>query len=165
MLIIFKKSNKKNKTKNKMLILRNTFVLIIVFSIMEVVAWWTHKYVMHGFLWFLHKDHHQKNANIFFERNDLFAIIFSLPSIILIIIGVQTGLNMLYFWIGLGIALYGIAYFFVHDIFIHQRIKIFRTTSNKYFLAMRHAHKIHHKHLTKENGECFGFLWVPKKNR
>ena len=25
------------------------------------------------------------------------------------------------------------------------------------------AHKVHHKHLTKEEGECFGMLFVPRK--
>jgi beta-carotene 3-hydroxylase len=55
------------------------------------------------------------------------------------------------------------AYFFVHDIFIHQRIHLLRETHNPYLLSIRRAHKQHHKHTTKEEGECFGFLWVPVK--
>ena len=55
------------------------------------------------------------------------------------------------------ITLYGMAYFFVHDVFIHQRLKVFTRTERSYFLAMRRAHKQHHKHLGKEEGECFGF--------
>jgi beta-carotene 3-hydroxylase len=66
-------------------------------------------------------------------------------------------------WIGSGIALYGIAYFLVHDVFIHQRFKWFRTSESAYMLAIRRAHKVHHKHLTKEDGECFGMLFVPRK--
>jgi len=65
--------------------------------------------------------------------------------------------------IALGIAIYGLAYFFVHDVFIHQRIKIFKRADNTYLKAIRKAHKVHHKHLTKEHGECFGMLWVPIK--
>ena len=53
--------------------------------------------------------------------------------------------------------------FFVHDIFIHQRFKFLRNTNNNYFRAIRRAHKMHHKHLSKEHGECFGMLWVPFK--
>jgi beta-carotene 3-hydroxylase len=30
-------------------------------------------------------------------------------------------------------------------------------------LAIRRAHKVHHKHLTKEDGECFGMLFVPRR--
>ena len=67
------------------------------------------------------------------------------------------------FYIGLGVTIYGMAYFFVHDIFIHQRIKVLKNTENPYLLAIRRAHKQHHKHIGKEEGECFGFLWVPVK--
>ena len=65
--------------------------------------------------------------------------------------------------IGLGISLYGMAYFFVHDVFIHQRIAFLRSSNNTYLKAIRRAHKAHHKHLGKEDGECFGMLWVPLK--
>jgi beta-carotene 3-hydroxylase len=66
-------------------------------------------------------------------------------------------------FIGIGIAAYGLAYFLVHDIFIHQRFKIFRRSDNIYLRAIRKAHKVHHKHLGKEQGECFGMLLVPMK--
>ena len=141
----------------------NIFLVILSFAFMEFVAWSTHKYIMHGPLWNLHKDHHIKNDDSFFELNDVFALIFALPGIVLLFIGISAGFDKIFFWIGLGISIYGIAYFSAHDIFIHQRIKIFRNSDKKYLLAMRRAHKIHHKHIEKENGECFGFLWVPKK--
>lgn len=67
------------------------------------------------------------------------------------------------FWVGLGITLYGFAYFLVHDIFIHQRFHLLRNADNTYFKAIRRAHKMHHKHIGKEEGECFGMLWVPFK--
>ena len=57
----------------------------------------------------------------------------------------------------------GMTYFLVHDIFIHQRFKWFRNANGRYAKAVRRAHKIHHKHLGKEGGECFGMLWVPMK--
>ena len=132
------------------------------FLIMEIVTWLTHKYVMHGFLWYLHEDHHQPKYQSFFERNDLFFVIFAIPSILLFYFGINPVLNYLFF-IGLGILLYGMAYFFIHEIIIHQRIKWFSRTKVKYFVGLRKAHKIHHKHLGKEEGECFGMLYVPKK--
>jgi len=66
-------------------------------------------------------------------------------------------------WIGTGISIYGACYFFVHDIYIHQRFKILRDSNNSYLQAIRRAHKMHHKHLGKEDGECFGMLWIPSK--
>lgn len=129
---------------------------------MEAVAWSAHKYLMHGWLWSLHRDHHCKDKGAFFERNDYFFLIFALPGIAGLFVGALAGYNWL-FWSGAGISFYGFAYFLVHDIFIHQRFHLFRRTDNLYFRSIRRAHKIHHKHLDKEEGECFGMLWVPFK--
>ena len=65
--------------------------------------------------------------------------------------------------IGFGIALYGLAYFIVHEVIIHQRFKWFTKSNNTYVRAIRRAHKMHHKHLNKEEGESFGMLVVAKK--
>ena len=140
----------------------NLLIIICSFFAMEAVAWLTHKFVMHGLLWRLHEDHHKKNPSSFFEKNDYFFLIFAIPGIICLALGLYTPLAAL-LYIGLGITLYGFAYFWVHDIFIHQRFKLFRNADNFYFRAIRRAHKMHHKHLEKENGECFGMLWVPLK--
>lgn len=144
------------------IVLINFLITFAAFLSMEGVAWFTHKYVMHGLLWVLHKDHHKKESSGFFEHNDFFFLIFALPGIAGLFLGMQQNYNFL-FWIGLGITIYGIAYFFVHDIFIHQRIKFLRNVDNNYFKAIRRAHKMHHKHIGKEEGECFGMLWVPFK--
>src|SRR5690606_9884118 len=134
---------------------------------MESMAWFSHKYIMHGPLWVLHKDHHKKQSKGFFEHNDFFFLIFALPGILCLYIGSQNAWGPL-FWIGLGISAYGLAYFLVHDIFIHQRFKLLKNTNNTYFKAIRRAHKLHHKHLDRTDGECFGMLWIPlallKKN-
>ena len=142
--------------------LANTLITLSAFFGMEAVAWFTHKYIMHGLLWSLHKDHHKKESSGFFEDNDFFFLIFALPGIAALYIGMRNDYNFL-FWMGLGITIYGLAYFLVHDIFIHQRFKMFRNANNAYFAAIRRAHKVHHKHLDKDQGECFGMLWVPLK--
>ncbi len=140
----------------------NTLIALTTFMAMEGATWLIHKYVMHGFLWFLHKDHHDHSSEGTLEKNDYFFVIFAVPTIALIYLGSLRDYNYI-FYIGLGIMAYGMAYFFVHDIFIHQRIKLLTHTKNAYFLALRRAHKQHHRHLGKENGECFGFLYVPIK--
>ncbi len=144
------------------MILTNILITLGAFVGMEAVAWLTHKYLMHGLLWTLHADHHKKDTTDFLERNDSFFLIFAIPGIICLFIGMQNDFSPLFF-VGLGITLYGMAYFFIHDIFIHQRFKVLRNSDNAYFKALRRAHKMHHKHLGKEHGECFGMLWVPIK--
>lgn len=137
--------------------------LFITFIAMEGVAWWMHKYVMHGLFWNLHEDHHTKTSNhSVFEMNDTFFIFFSVLAISSFL-GWQYWGSVVLLAIGCGISLYGLVYFIIHDLFIHQRIKIWRNTKNPYLLAIRRAHKVHHKHLGKYDGECFGMLWVPMK--
>lgn len=136
-------------------------ILLLTFILMEAAAWSLHKYVMHGFLWSWHEDHHVRRPG-FFEKNDRFFLVFAVPSSLSIFFGSLLGISWLMF-IGFGIALYGAAYSLVHDIFIHQRIKIFTRSNNIYLRAIRKAHKVHHKHLGKEDGECFGMLLVPIK--
>ena len=143
------------------MIITNILITLISFIAMEFVAWFTHKYIMHGILWNLHRDHHQPKKNYIFQKNDYFFLIFAAPGILLII----TGINDLsyFFWIGLGITIYGFAYFTIHDIFIQQRFKLFRNTSSKYLNGLRKAHKIHHKNTEKNNCENFGMLFFPPK--
>ena len=140
----------------------NFIIFLGVFLFLECVTWCTHKFVMHGFMWYFHADHHQPKYAHIFERNDIFFVIFAIPSILLFYFGVEGGLNYLFF-IGLGIFFYGLCYFLIHDVLIHQRFKWFKNTNNKYLIGLRKAHKVHHKHLGKEHGECFGMLFVPFK--
>jgi beta-carotene 3-hydroxylase len=140
----------------------NILILLITFILMEGATWLLHKYVMHGFLWVLHKDHHDPGKENSLERNDWFFGIFATPAIALMYFGARQDFNYI-FYLGLGISLYGMAYFFVHDVFIHQRMSVLKNTNSQYLLAIRQAHKQHHKHRGKEDGECFGFLWVPIK--
>ena len=143
------------------MIVLGPLVLILSFFGMEFMAWFTHKFVMHGFMWKFHRDHHQVEEG-FFERNDVFFMIYAIPSLLLIMLGSMNG-YWIPVWIGFGIALYGLAYFLVHDVYIHRRLKWFRDVDHPYFYAIRKAHKVHHKHLGKEHGECFGMLIVPRK--
>lgn len=136
-------------------------VLLITFLSMEGVTWLTHRYVMHGFLWYLHEDHHNPRKR-FLEKNDLFFVIFAVPSILLFYLGSQTH-NPIYWGLGSGIFCYGMAYFLVHDIIIHQRFKWFSKSQSLYIRALRWAHMMHHKHLKSSPGESFGMLFVAKK--
>ncbi len=138
-----------------------SFITIATFALMEGVTWLTHRFVMHGFLWYLHKDHHQPSPG-FFEKNDAFFLIFAIPSWLCIMVGLQKEV----YWmaaIGFGIALYGMSYFIVHEVIIHQRFKWFSRSNNTYVKTIRWAHKMHHKHLNKEEGESFGMLIVARK--
>jgi beta-carotene 3-hydroxylase len=140
----------------------NIFLVVGTFFFMEGVAWFTHKYIMHGFLWTWHKSHHELRKG-YFERNDLFAVVFSVPAVALIVVGTQVPSLRFLLYIGVGVTAYGIFYVLFHDILVHRRVKINFKPTNRYLQRMIRAHYIHHAKHTKENCEAFGFLYAPPK--
>ena len=142
--------------------IQNIFITISAFVGMEFIAWAAHKYVMHGFLWFLHKDPHVLTGKPL-QKHASFALIFAIPSALGFILGSLYNNNIL-FYTGLGILFYGIAYLFVHDIFIHRRIKVFAKPNNTYLKAVLFQHRKHHANENKEDGEFFGMLFVSLKS-
>lgn len=131
---------------------------------MEFMAWFTHKYVMHGFLWSWHEVHHKPQLKTgFFEKNDRFFLVFAIPSATCYIVGSAVQGWFPLFFVGVGISIYGLVYFLIHDVYIHQRFQWFRQLDNPYSKAILRAHGAHHAKQEKEDGESFGLLIVAKK--
>jgi beta-carotene 3-hydroxylase len=143
-------------------ILIKVSAFLIAFCGMEFMAWFTHKYIMHGALWVLHKDHHQPDHSTFFEKNDMFFLVYAIPSWLCIMLGMMYGVWVVVFF-GFGILAYGTVYFLLHDVLIHRRFKWFDKIQTPYFNAIRRAHTVHHINRGKEDGTCFGLLLFPSK--
>jgi beta-carotene 3-hydroxylase len=137
-------------------------ITIATFLFWEFVAWFSHKYIMHGFLWIWHKSHHTVHSHTF-ERNDWFGAVFSLPSIALFYYGSLINYNPYVLSVALGILCYGIFYFIFHDVIVHQRIRWRPLHQSKYLKRMINAHYVHHSKHSKQGCEAFGFLYAPKK--
>ena len=137
-------------------------IVIATVLAMEWVAWASHKYIMHGWGWGWHRDHHEPHGN-FFEKHDQYAIVGAAMSISMFAIGSpmirgdaawEPGT-----WIGLGILFYGIIYTLVHDGLVHQRW--FRWVPKRgYAKRLVQAHKLHHATIGKEGGVSFGFVFA-----
>lgn len=147
-----------------MMILLKIAIVLITVLVMEFVAWFAHKYIMHGLLWSWHEDHHDPmHKTGFFEKNDRFFLVFAIPSALCYMLGsFYPSLNLLFF-VGIGISIYGLIYFLIHDVYIHQRFKWFRQLDNKYSRAILRAHGAHHAVQTKYGCESFGLLIVNPK--
>lgn len=135
--------------------------VIVTFLFMEFVARFLHKFVMHGFLWILHEDHHRPKGHGL-QKNDVFSVFFSVLAFLLILRGLLSGFNI-FFWMGLGVTAYGIGYFIVHDVLFHRRIKIKYRPKSAYVKRILNSHGHHHMKSTKEGGIAFGFLYASKK--
>jgi beta-carotene 3-hydroxylase len=128
---------------------------------MEGVAYVAHRWVMHGFGWFLHESHHRPRTGNW-ELNDLYFVIFALPSIILLVGGVSGGWHPWTIWVGAGIAGYGAIYLGFHDFIVHKRLNHRYVPKSDYMKRIVQAHRLHHVVETKEGTVSFGFLWAPR---
>ena len=136
-------------------------LFFLTIAAMEGVAYAAHRWVMHGWGWFLHKSHHEPRTGAF-ELNDLYAVIFAVPSFVLLLGGVQLGWWPGFTWIGAGIAAYGAIYFGFHDVIVHRRLAHRYVPRSTYMKRIVQAHRLHHVVETKEGTVSFGFLWAPK---
>lgn len=140
------------------------FALALTFlttlAAMELFAYATHRWVMHGPGWFLHESHHRARAG-WLEFNDLYAVIFAVPSISLIWLGERSGGGDLATVIGTGVAGYGAIYFGFHDWIVHRRLPHRIVPKNAYFRRIVQAHRLHHVVESKHGTVSFGFLWAP----
>ena len=143
-----------------MSILAGLLLFFATIAVMEGVAYVAHRWIMHGPGWFLHASHHRPRHGMF-EANDLYAVIFAIPSILLLLAGVQLGWGAGYAWVGAGIAAYGAIYFGFHDVIVHQRVPHRYVPRGRYMKRIVQAHRLHHAVETKQGTLSFGFLWAP----
>lgn len=124
---------------------------------MEGVAYLTHRYLMHGPLWFLHESHHRPGQGPF-EWNDLFGILFATPAIVCIYFGTHGHPALLP--LGLGMTAYGAIYVGFHDVLVHRRIRHHWIPKRGYLRRLVRAHLIHHRTRTRDGARSFGFLYA-----
>jgi beta-carotene 3-hydroxylase len=137
-------------------------IIIATILAMEFVAWSSHKYIMHGWGWGWHRDHHEPHDNAL-EKNDLYGVVGAVMSISMFMWGSPLVAGAAAWepatWIGVGILGYGIIYTLVHDGLVHQRY--FRYVPKRgYAKRLVQAHKLHHATIGKEGGVSFGFLFA-----
>ncbi len=136
-------------------------IFLATIAVMEGIAYVAHRWVMHGFGWFLHESHHRARTGNW-ELNDWYAVIFATPSIVLLLGGVQLGWPQWTAWIGAGIAGYGAIYFGFHDVIVHRRIATRYLPKSDYMKRIVQAHRLHHVVETKHGTVSYGFLWAPR---
>ena len=71
-------------------------IAVAAFAGMEGFAWAVHRYVMHSrWGWGWHASHHTRHDDLL-EKNDLFAVIFAAPAILLFLLGSVPGWRALW---------------------------------------------------------------------
>lgn len=135
--------------------LLNALIVVLTVVLMEVFSIVVHKYVMHGFGWGWHRSHHEPRTG-WFEKNDLYAVVFAGVAIALITWGAWP-----LQWIGVGMTAYGFLYFVAHDGLVHQRWPLRYTPRSGYLKRLYQAHRMHHAVEGRDGAVSFGFLYAP----
>lgn len=135
-------------------------ITLAAFVGMEAFAWLVHRYVMHGPGWAWHRSHHEPREG-WFERNDLYAVVFAVIAAGLFIVGSLPGWRWLWF-VGLGATLYGVMYGVVHDGLVHGRWPFKVTPKRGYAKRLVQAHRLHHATHGRDGAVSFGFLYAPE---
>lgn len=133
--------------------------IVLGFIGMEIISYGLHRWIFHGVLWKIHESHHTPNHGLF-ELNDVFSLVFAIISVWLIITGVDNMHTAPAFGIGTGIAIYGLLYFIIHDLFTHKRFVPFKT-DNWCMKLVRRAHQRHHQNVGKKGSEPYGLFLFP----
>lgn len=137
----------------------NTLIVLVTVVAMEGFATVVHRYLMHGSLgWGWHRSHHEETEGLF-ERNDLYAVVFTVLSGALITFGIAGVWPLRQ--VGIGLMVYGILYFIVHDGLVHQRWPFRVTPKRGYLKRLVQAHKMHHAVDGRDGCVSFGFLYAP----
>jgi beta-carotene 3-hydroxylase len=135
-------------------------IFLATVAAMEGFAYVMHRWVMHGPGWFLHASHHRVRLGRW-EANDLYFVIFAMPSILLLLGGVQWHWGDWATACGAGIAAYGLIYLGFHDIIVHQRVSHRYVPRSPYMKRIMQAHRLHHVVATRKGCVSFGFLVAP----
>ena len=142
-----------------MSILVNLAIVIVTVAAMEYAAYWVHRHVMHGASgWGWHASHHEAHDDLL-EKNDLYAVFFAGIAIALFWIG-SAYWNPIW-WVGMGVSVYGLLYFIVHDGLVHQRWPFRHVPRSGYLQRLYQAHKLHHAVEGRDGCVSFGFLYAP----
>lgn len=134
-------------------------VVVAVFFLMEVTAWASHRWIMHGWGWAWHQSHHEPRTTLF-EKNDLYAVVGSVFGFGLFLTAWLTHSWLLYA-IASGVTLYGVVYEIFHDGLVHQRWPFTWVPRSGYLRRLIQAHRLHHAVMTRGDAVSFGFLIPP----
>lgn len=141
-------------------------IAVVVAVAMEFWAMVLHGRLWHGRLWFAHRSHHTPRRG-WWEANDAFAIGHALLAMGLIIGGLELlrgRLQLVAVAVGIGMSLFGMAYFAVHDGLIHGRLPVAFLARWRWLRLIRNAHLVHHQRDAAPYGLFLG-LWELRRAR
>ncbi len=139
--------------------MKEASLALTAFILMELVASLAHRLIFHRFGYGIHESHHLPRAGIF-EKNDFYPLISACITMAVIALGIWVRPLQFLIPVGFGMTAYGVAYFFIHDLAVHQRAGWLKMNPS-WFKWHYQAHMLHHRF----SGAPYGFVFpvVPKR--
>lgn len=135
----------------------NVLIAVAAFLLMEPFTYAAHRWVMHGLGERLHRSHHvnaARNTPTAWEANDVFPLVFATFVVGALALGFNVNGFAVLVPACIGVTAYGSAYFAVHDLYIHRRIRLLGDRRLAPLERLADAHRMHHA----TNGEPYGML-------
>jgi len=139
-------------------LLAKLLITLVTVIVMEPLVALTHRYVMHGWGWAWHRDHHEPGHKKL-ERNDLYALVGAGLSVT--IFAIAGNAEHWLFWVAIGMTIYGVLYALLHDGLVHRRYPLGWVPKGGYLGRLVEAHHLHHAVREKDGAVSFGFLYAP----
>jgi beta-carotene 3-hydroxylase len=141
--------------------MQEALLVLCAFIAMEPVTYLAHRHIFHGFGFPIHKSHHGERRGVF-EKNDFYPGVSALVTMAIIALGVFVAPLAFLIPVGFGMTVYGVLYFFIHDLVIHLRVPALRPLRRRFHWHHR-AHRAHHRF----GGEPYGLLFpiLPRRAR
>jgi beta-carotene 3-hydroxylase len=132
-------------------------IVVLTVVAMEMAAWGTHRWVMHGIGWGWHRSHHERRVGVL-ERNDRYALVFAIVPVTLFVL---VPMSSWLYWVGVGMTVYGVLYALLHDGLVHRRFPLLGSPRQGYLARLVQAHHLHHAVSERTGCVSFGFLYAP----
>ena len=139
--------------------IRFAAIVLGSFVVMEFVAYLAHRYVYHKLLWVFHKSHHSPRTGPF-EANDVFPVFFATVAVAIMLAALTEPVSADLLAVSIGVSMYGMVYFFIHDLYVHRRMKKLRLRI-PFLIEVKKAHALHHRY----GGEPYGLLLYTRRDR
>jgi beta-carotene 3-hydroxylase len=133
--------------------------VLVSFVVMEFVSYLAHRYVYHKLLWVFHKSHHSPRTGPF-EANDVFPVFFATVAITIMVTALSDPLSPDLLAVSIGVSLYGMVYVFIHDLYVHRRVRRLGLRI-PFLIQVKKAHALHHRY----GGEPYGLLFFTSRDR
>ena len=124
---------------------------------MEPISAGVHRFIGHGVAWKLHRSHHEAPIDriVGLEANDAIPAGSAVVTMAMFAIGRWVNGFAILQPLAIGMTMYGVAYFVVHDVYIHRRVALLPR-----HVGLLEPFRLHHLGHHRDGSGRWGIFWL-----